>query len=201
MQAPNHKVLGVAIVLAAVALGIVLMGQSDEEPPKPEVRKAESRSAIERDLRDGDVLAGPSPTPFVLRFTDDWAELDDEALGDGDPRPVAGLRRNDNSGLLTVSVRGPVRGGIASLRRTLPDELEQRFDDFRLVAIRQVRVAAGPALYTSFVREKSGQIQTMLVVPDGNRRSYQVDAVIRGEAQDTAAQVGVMLGTFQVGER
>ena len=97
-------------------------------------------------------------------------------------------------------MREPIRGGIASLRRTLPADLEQRFPDFRLVAIRQVRVAAGPALYTSFVREESGQIQTMLVVPQAGRRSYQVDAVIRSEAQDTAAQVGVMLGTFDLAD-
>ena len=200
MRRPNDKVVGVSIVLVAVALGIVLMG-GDDDPPAPEVRKAQSRETIERDLRDGDVLDGPAHAPFRLRFTDDWDRLDREQLGDGDPRPIAGLRRTDNSGLLTVSVRGPVRGGIKTLQRTLPGELEERFDDFRLVSMRQVRVAAGRALYTSFLREKSGQIQTMLVVSEGNHRSYQLDAVIRSEAQDTAAQVGVMLGTFDIAGR
>ncbi len=196
MRPPNHKILGVSIVVVALVVGVLLMGNDD--PPEPKVRKAESRAKIERDLRDGKVLTGPESAPFALRFTDDWTGLDAQQLAEQNPRPAAGLRRKDNSGLLTVSVRGPIRGGIGALRRTLPAELEQRFPDFRLVAIRQVRVAAGAALYTSFVREDSGQIQTMLVVPDGNRRSYQVDAVIRSEAQDTAAQVGVMLGTFDL---
>ena len=64
-----------------------------------------------------------------------------------------------------------------------------------------MRVAAGPALYASFVRERSGQIHSMLVVPEGRRRSYQVDAAIRPEAQDAAAEVGAMLKTFDIAGR
>jgi hypothetical protein len=196
MGVPSNKVVGVAILIVAVGLGLVLMGR--EDAPEPEVRKAQSRATIERELRDGEVLEGPDQAAFAMRFTDDWTRIDGTTLGEQEAQPVAGLRRKDNSGLLTVSVRGPVRGGIKELRRTLAADLEQRFDDFRLVAIRPVQVKAGRALYASFVREKTGQIQTMLVVSDGNRRSFQVDAAIRGEARDTAAQVGAMLATFDL---
>ena len=37
----------------------------------------------------------------------------------------------------------------------------------------------------------------MLVVPDGDR-SYQVDAAIRPEARDAAAELGAMLRTFDI---
>jgi hypothetical protein len=199
MSAPSHKIVGIAIVLVAVAFGFSLMGRDD--PPPPEVRKAQSPATIERDLREGEVLTGPRDTPFSLRHPERWAVLEDDEIPEGDPQPAAGLRRNDSSGLLTVSVRGPVEGGIASMEKTLADDLERRIDDFRLTAIRRVRVAAGPALYASFVRERSGQIQTMLVIPEGNRRSYQIDAAIRPEAQDTAAEVGAMLRTFDIAGR
>jgi hypothetical protein len=199
MRAPSHKVVGVAIVLVAIAFGFSLMGRDD--PPPPKVRKAPSAATIQRDLREGEVLDGPSRTPFALRHPDTWEALEEDEIPDGDPKPAGGLRRNDSSGLLTISVRGPIEGGIKTLERTLPDDLRARIPDFRLVAIRRVRVAAGPALYASFVREDSGQIQTMLVVPEGNVRSYQLDAAIRPEARDTAAEVGAMLRTFDIAGR
>jgi hypothetical protein len=199
MRPPSNKIAGVAIVLVAVALGVVLMGR--EDPPAPEIRKAPSRAQIQRELREGKVLAGPPTAPFTLRFTDDWVAVPLDDLPKGELRPVAGLRRTDNSALLSVAVAETEPGGIERLQTTLAATIERRYDDARRVAIRRVSVAAGPALYASFVREKTGQLQTTLVVPDDDRRSFEVDAVIRGERQDTAAQVGAMLGTFDVVDR
>jgi hypothetical protein len=199
MGAPNNLVIGIAIVLVSVAFGISLM--NTEEPPAPKVAKAPSRATIERELRAGDVLNGPAETPFALRHPDSWEALPEHEIPEGEPEPVAGLRRDDSSGLLTVSVRGPLPGGIAAREKTLRTELEQRLDDVRVTAVRRVRVAAGPALYASFVREDSGQIQTMLLVPEGNRRTYQLDAAVRPVAQDAAAELGAMLRTFDVAGR
>jgi hypothetical protein len=187
------------VIAVGVTLGWILIPK--DPPDDPAADDTPSRQEILADLREGGTLTGPPSAPFSLRHTDDWTPLPREQLEGREPEPLAGLRRRDNSGALTVTEGGPVEGGIARLRRTLPATLRERFDDFRLVAIRRVRVQAGPALYTSFVRQRTNEIQTVLVVPDGNRRSFQVDAVIRGAAADTAAEVGVMLGTFDIAGR
>jgi len=200
MAAPNHKVLGVAIVLVAAALGFTLMGREDDRAPEPTVRKAASRAEVERQLREGKVLSGPEETPFRLRYPDDWVEVETHQLPRTEPPPLAGLRRTNNAALLTVSVAGPVEGDLDRLARETRSQFENG-DDLRLRDIRKVRVAAGPALYASFTREKSDQIQTALIVPSGSERSYRVDAAVRPEAQDAAAQVGAMLRTFDIADR
>jgi hypothetical protein len=198
MNAPSNKVLGIAIVLVTGALGFSLMGRDDAPPPK--VSKAPSRATLERELRQGDVLKGPPDTPFTLRHPDRWERLKEADIPEVDPRPIAGLRRNNSAGLLTVSVGGPVEGGLAVREKTLRADLEQRLPDARVTAVRQVKVAAGPALYATLIRGRTKLIQTMLVIPDADR-SYQVDAAIRPEARDAAAELGAMLRTFDVAGR
>lgn len=198
MNAPNNKVVGIAIVLATAAFGFSLMGRDD--PPPPKVSKAPSRATIERELREGEVLKGPADTPFTLRHPDRWEPLKETEIPEADPRPITGLRRNNSAGLLTVSVADPLEGGIAAQEKTLRADIERRVPDARVTAIRKVQVAAGPALYASFVRESNNQIQTILVVPDGDR-SYKLDAAIRPEAQDAAAELGAMLRTFDIAGR
>ena len=198
MSAPSNKVLGIAIVLVSVALGVALMGRESADPPKPKSREADSRTAIERQLREGEILSGEADTPFRLRHPDDWVEIEKHQLPQSEPSPLAGLRRTNNAALLTVAVAGPVEGGLERLERDtrggdVPEGL-------RLRTVRRVRVAAGPALYAQYTREENGQIQTALVVPDGDR-SYRVDAVVRPEAEDAAAQLGAMLRTFDVAGR
>ena len=198
MSAPSNKIIGIAIVLVTAAFGFSLMGR--EDPPPPKVTEAPSRATIERELREGAVLRGPADTPFTLRHPERWEALEEDEIPDGDPKPIAGLRRNNSAGLLTVSVLGPIEGGIDAREKTLRTEIEERVTDARVTAIRQVPVAAGTALYASFVRERTNQIQTMLVIPDADR-SYQVDAAIRPEAQDAAAELGAMLRTFDIAGR
>jgi hypothetical protein len=187
------RLAGILLAVAAFAVAAMLILGGDDGGQ--EERSAEE---LERALVAGGVLRGPPDSRFALRHTDDWDPLTREELAEGDPPPLAGVRRRDGSGVVTVSERGAVRGGIDRLRRTLPGELEARFDDMRLVGIRFVEVAAGRALYTSWVREQTGRVQTNLVVPDGNRRSFSVDAVIRGDAAAASQEVGAMLRSFAI---
>ena len=195
MKAPSNKILGISIVLVSVAFGVALMGRDSADPPEPKAREADSRAVIERELREGKVLAGDTDAPFRLRHPDDWVEIEMHQLPQSDPSPAAGLRRTNNAALLTVSVAGPVEGGLERLERETRSQ--EPAEDLRLRTVRRVRVAAGPALYASYTRESSGQIQTALIVPDGDR-SFRVDAVVRPEAKDAAAQLGAMLRTFDV---
>ena len=196
MKAPNSTVLGIAVVLISVSLGVVVMSR-EPDAPAPKDRQAASPAAIERQLREGEVLAGTDDTPFRLRHPDEWVEIEKHQLPKADPSPVAGLRRTNNAALLAVSVDGPVEGGLDRLERETRRRGDSDDEDLRLRAVRRVRVAAGPALYASYTRRSSKQIQTALIVPDGDR-SYRVDAVVRSEARDAAAQLGAMLRTFDV---
>ena len=191
---PLALILGVAAVAILVIGGYFIFFSGDDDEDKAE--EAPSNAQVAEELRNGRVLLGPRQAPFAMRYTNDWGPLAREQLQEGDPPPVTGLRRKDRSGIVTVSIRGPVRGGINSLQQRLPDELRERFPDFRLVTMRRINVAAGPALYTSWVRTKSGRVQSNLVVPVGNQRSFSVDSVLNADAKDAAAEVGAMMRTF-----
>jgi hypothetical protein len=186
--------VGLVVVAAIVVGAILLFGGGDDDGG--EERAAPSNERVAEELRNGRVLLGPRQAPFAMRYTNDWTLLSRQQLAQGDPPSVTGLRRKDRTGVLTVSIRGPVRGGIGRLEQRLPDELRERFPDFRLVTIRRLRVAAGPALYTSWIRTQSGRVQSNLVVPVGSERSFSVDSVLNANARDAAAEVGAMFRTF-----
>lgn len=199
------KILGAVAAVAAVVVILLVtgvIGGDDDEPKRASAPEPPSNEQVLNDLRTGNVLAGPRQAPFAMRFTDDWAPLEPEQLEEaGDDAPIGGLRRKDRSGVMTVSLRGPVRGGIGSLEERLPAELARRFDDFKLQTIRRIDVAAGPALYTSWTRTKTGRVQSQLVVPVSNKRSFTVDTVLRGDATDAAAETGAMYRTFDTAPR
>ena len=187
-----------AAVAAVAALVVILLVTGviggDDDGGSSEVPTSEE---LVKELREGKILVGPSQAPFAMRYTNDWSLLEAEQLRTaGNTPPIAGLRRADSSGVLTVTLRGPIKGGIGSLEQRLPDELARRFDDFRLQTIRRIDVAAGEALFTSWTRTRSGRVQSQLVVPVSNKRSFSVDVVLAADARDAAAEVGSMFRTF-----
>jgi hypothetical protein len=196
MRGPNHLTLGIAIAVVCIVGGFFVM--VNEDPPKPVERAVPARAEIERAVREGEVLRGPAGAPFALRYPDGWEPMDRDELQSVGGGALAGLRSDDNSGLLTVTVRPPIEGGVAAVQRDLPGQLRRAFDDAGAVTVRRLRVAAGPAVYASLRRGESGQLQSLLVLPDVGGQSYQVGAAIRPTARDVAAQVGVMLRTFDV---
>ena len=192
-------VVAVAAIVAILFLTGVIGGDDDDDGGGDAAgTKAPTAEQLVKELREGKVLIGPSEAPFAMRYTNDWTLLTGEQLrtAGNDTPPAAGLRRNDRSGVLTVTIRGPVKGGIGSLEKRLPDELAARFDDFKLQTIRRINVAGGPALYTSWTRSKTGRVQSQLVVPVSNKRSYSVDVVLAANAKDAAAETGAMFRTF-----
>jgi hypothetical protein len=196
MRGPNHVTLGIAIAVAFIGAGVLVMVNQD--PPPAKVRTVPERSVIEREVREGEVLRGPRGAPFTLRHPDDWSPMDRDELQRVGGGALAGVRRADNSGLVTVTVRDAPAGGLDAVERDLPGQIAQSFDDAGKVSVRRLEVAAGPAVYASFERRESGQLQSLLVVPGAGRRTFQVGAAIRGTARDTAAQVGAMLRTFDI---
>jgi hypothetical protein len=197
MSPSLRNVLVAIVALAAVVVILVVTGVigGDDDSDKSASATPDGQQIAE-EVANGRVLAGPKQAPFAMRHTDHWELLSAQQLQASDPPPLAGLRRKDRSAVLTVSVRGPVRGGISSLAERLPDELKQRFADFRLQSSRRIQVAGGPALYTSWIRTESGRVQSNLVVPVSNQRSFSVDVVLNPGAKDAAVETGLMLRTF-----
>ena len=186
--------LAVLLVAVVAAAAVLLLRGGGGGGEAREGGGGDARREVARGL----TLSGPPDAPFALQHPESWQPLESQRLAQADPPPVAGIRREDDTGVLTVSVRGPVRGGIDRLEEMLPRELEQRVEGFRLVTARRLQVAAGPALYVAWSGEGSDRLQSTLVVPDGNRRSFSVDAVVRGDARPTAQEVGAMLRTFSL---
>lgn len=186
-------------VLAALVVTLVVAGcgGGDDGDGKADQEAPPTADEVARELRDGKILTGSREAPFAMRFTDDWVQVapGDLRKPDDDP-PIAGLRRSDGSGLLTVTMRGPIRGGIRVVEKELPAELERRIPDFRLQRVRRIRVAAGPALYALWTRTKTGAVQSQLVVPVSNQRSFTVDVLLQPGARDAPVEVGAMLRTF-----
>ena len=194
----------VLIAVAAVAALVVILlvsgvigGDDDDGGGKAADEAVPTADQVAQELRDGKILTGSRQAPFAMRFTDDWVQVEPADLRkpDDDP-PIAGLRRSDGSGLLTVTMRGPIRGGIGTVEKELPAELKRRIPDIELQSVRRIQVAAGPALYASWTRKKSGAVQSQLVVPVSNKRSFTVDVLLQPGAKDAPVEVGAMLRTF-----
>lgn len=193
----------VLVAVAAVAALVVILlvsgvvGGSDDDDGKAADETVPTADQVAQELRDGKILTGSRQAPFAMRFTDDWVQVApaDLRTSDDDP-PIAGLRRSDGSGLLTVTLRGPIRGGIGTVEKELPAELERRIPDIQLQRVRRIQVAAGPALYALWTRKKTGAVQSQLIVPVSNRRSFTVDVLLQPGAKDAPVEVGAMLRTF-----
>lgn len=186
--------LPLALLAAAIALavfGVIRLTADDDEDTSRPAQPAPAAGAA--------TLRGPADAPFTLQHPRTWrAERPaDDAPSQG-LRALAVLRREGDSGVVAVSLRGPV-GGLDRLRRTLPRALDRRFKDFRLQASRVIRVRGGEALYTTWIRERTGRVQANVVIPDGSERSYALDATLPGNAQQAARELGGIVASFDPG--
>jgi hypothetical protein len=124
-----------------------------------------------------------------------WESLPQAELAKLPGKPAAVLRAADRSAAVIVREQPPVRGDLAKLGRALTPELKKRFEGFRPLSARIVRLAKGPALSYTFVRGQTGSVQSELIVPAG-ARSYAVDVVTHRATPRTAAQAGASARSF-----
>jgi hypothetical protein len=181
--------LGAAAVLAAALPASLLLGGGDDDGKR--AASAPSR-AVEPAARFVRSVTGPRSAPFALSYQRGWERITARDLGDA----TVGIKRRDGRGAVTLSVGGRLDAdGLARVGAELRGELAKRFDDLSHVNSRVVDVAAGQALYTSWVREEKGVVQSSLVVPDGGR-TYLLDAMVIGTAGDVATEVGTIFQAF-----
>jgi hypothetical protein len=126
---------------------------------------------------------------FSLRYPAGW-----QATAAG-PRAAA-IERADRSAVVTVRESGSPSGSLPTLARTLPAELAARFDDFRPLGARAVRLSTGPALVYTFARTRSDTVETMVIAPAGSH-SFTLVVVARGGASQAAREAGAIVRSLQ----
>ena len=110
------------------------------------------------------------------------------------PGPV--LHRADGRGAVAVQEQPRLEGSLADVERDLERRLKRRVPDARRVAGRVVQLATGPALSYTFVRERSGLVQGIVVAPAG-ARTVMIETAARGDAADVAREIGVIVRSLR----
>lgn len=142
-------------------------------------------------------LKGSSKDAFTLSYPDSWRPLSKGELAKLPGNPLAVVRRKDGKGFVVVrrEKRAPATFGAFSAQLT--QELQQRVPDFQPRSSKTVKIAAGKAFLYSYVRKRKGTVHAVVIVPAG-KRSYALNAVSRGGADDVARQVAKIILSFKV---
>jgi hypothetical protein len=167
----------IALVAAAVVLGITVFKQDDATPDSPSV-------------------TGPESAPFRLDYPSNWRALSAAEREQLPNQPLAVLRRKDGHGTVVVQRRGPVTTPLEQLPEKLAARLDKQFPDFREVGARIVRLDGTRALLYTFARTKTGAAQSLVVIPAGDH-SFTLNAVVPAHSPDAAREVGAMIASFR----
>jgi hypothetical protein len=180
---------GALAVLAILAIAFVVVARPFKQADTAGLKKRPGRAQA---------ITGPPATPFELRYPAGWRKISKgEIQKEGGDATVAGIRRADGRGVVTVSVRGPLASPLDEMRESFANELAERFPDFELVTSTEVQVDAGTGMYTSWLRREEDRVQGNLTVPVGTR-TYALDASLPTGATDVAREIGAILGSFTV---
>jgi hypothetical protein len=115
------------------------------------------------------------------------------AVADG--RAATVLRREDERGVVVIRRRPPLAGSLESLEGSLGTTLARALPGARRTGARTVPVGGAEGLVYTFVRPASGQVQSIVVAPAGDR-SYTLDLVSDGDAPDVARELATMVRSF-----
>ena len=172
--------LGATAALAVVAvLAVVVLG-GDDDQDKPARAGAQTAQP-----------AGQLPE-FALNFPKTWKRVAAEAKPGEAPRAV--IQRKDGSGIVTMTINGPVKQSLDALRGDMKTALTKKFPGLRELQFKRIKVEAGDGLLSTWVSAK-GRVQSNLVVPAG-KVSYSLDAVVTPGKEKTATEVGKIYAAF-----
>ena len=170
---PRHAVaaLCVAALVASVTLFALLPGEGARpQPPRVATYTAPGGA-------------------FSLRYPDGW-----QATAAG-PRAAA-FERADRGAIVTVRESISPSGSLPALAKGLSAELAARFDDFRPLGARAVRLSTGPALVYTFARTRTDTVEMMVIAPAGSH-SFTLVVVAKGGAPQAAREAGAIVRSLQ----
>ena len=133
---------------------------------------------------------------FRLDYPTTWRPLSRDELEALPGRPLAVLRRKDGSGFLVVTREpGRLQKSFGQTATDLTRQLKSRMPDFAGRSSKTVDIRAGKALFVSFIREKTGTVHTVVVVP-ARSSTFTLNSVSRGGANGAAREVAQMILSF-----
>jgi hypothetical protein len=174
-------VLGVVVALgAAVAAVLIFTGGSSDKSGGT----ATSSSSSKADA-------------FKISYPDSWTPLSKDKLKGLPGHPLSVIKRKDGKGLVVVRrEQGAPPRDLKPLGDSLGKQLKKRIPDLKLRSQKVVKLKTGPALFTSYIRKKTGTVQSVIVVPAPGKRVFTLNTVSRGGANNVARETGRMILSF-----
>lgn len=105
------------------------------------------------------------------------------------------LQRTDERGVVVIRRRDRVAAALPTLAKDLERRLRREVADFRPAGAKLATVSGRDALVYTFTRSRTDQVQSIVVVPAGDR-SYTLDLVADGDAPDVARELAAMVRSF-----
>jgi hypothetical protein len=134
---------------------------------------------------------------FTLDYPDRWQPLSGEELDALPGRPLAVLRRKDGEGFVVVRRQKRAPRDFNVFSADLTRALDKRVPDFQRQSSRTIKVGAGKAFFYSYIRRRKGTVHTVVLVPAGER-SYALNTISPGGAEDVAREVARIILSFDV---
>ena len=148
------------------------------------------------DKGGGGTVSGPRDSAFQIRYPDSWSPLGKDKVAGLPGHPLAVIRRTDGKGVVIVRrEQGTPPANLDKLGTDLGRQLKRRMPDLKLRSTKTVKLRSGNALFTSYIRKRTGTVQSVVVVPAG-RKTFTLNTVSRGGADDVAREIGRMILSF-----
>jgi hypothetical protein len=148
------------------------------------------------DETKGGQLKGSSKGAFTLSYPQSWRPLSRDDLDKLPGNPLAVVRRKDGKGFLVLRRENRAPKSFSTFSGDLTKALDKRIPDFQKRSSRTIKIRAGNAFFYSYIRKSKGTVHTVVVVPAG-KRSYVLNTVSRGGAQDVARQIASIILSFK----
>jgi hypothetical protein len=173
---------GIALaVVAAVAAVVIFTGGGSDKKSGGTVSSSSSSKA----------------DAFKISYPDSWTPLGKDKLKALPGHPLAVIKRKDGKGLVVVRrEQGAPPRDLKTLGASLGKQLKKRIPDLKVRSQKVVKLKSGPALFTSYIRKKTGTVQSVVVVPATGKRVFTLNTVSRGGANDVARETGRMILSF-----
>jgi hypothetical protein len=148
------------------------------------------------DKGSGGTVSGPKDSAFQISYPNSWSPLGKDKVAGLPGHPLAVIRRNDGKGVVIVRrEQGTPPANLDKLGTDLGRQLKKRLPDLKLRSSKTVKLRSGNALFTSYIRKKTGTVQSVVVVPAG-RKTFTLNTVSRGGADNVAREIGRMILSF-----
>lgn len=177
MRSSGAMVIAILAALAAVAVAIVLITGGGDDSGK------------------GGTVKGSKANAFTISYPSSWRPFSKDELAALPGEPLAVLRRKDGKGFVVIRGDAGRAQSFRKLSADLSSELRKRVPDFKERSSKTVKIKAGTAFFTTYIRKKTGTVHSVVVVPAG-KRTFTLNTVSRGGEDRVAREVGRMLLSF-----